>query len=134
MFWLHFSGLLNFCLEYVRSHYTSFPFSWFWNSVIIINVPLAPGTKEVASVGMVACLANSSCFPCYYTRLWETTIQALVSTHLPYVHHLDWQPLLCCSMDDHYHWWVSFIMVLWIVLMLILVKVTQSRNFTIKVE
>lgn len=93
-----------------------FSCSWFWNSVIIIDVPLAPWTGEVASVGMVAYLANSSCVPCHHTRLWETTFQALVSAYLPHVHRLDWKPILCCSMDDHYYWWASLIMELWMVL------------------
>lgn len=84
-----------------------FSFSRIWNSVIIINIPLAPHTEEVASVGLVACLANSSCVPHYHTRLWETTFQTLVSTYLPYVYRLDWQPILCSSMDDNYYWWAS---------------------------
>jgi len=51
----------NYCLVFL--------FSCIWNSVIIINIPLAPRTEEVASVGLVACLANSSCVPHYHTRL-----------------------------------------------------------------
>lgn len=84
-----------------------FLFSCIWNSVIIINIPLAPRTGEVASVGLAACLANSSCFPHYHTRLWETTFQTLVSTYLPNVYHLDWQPVLRSSVDDNYYWWAS---------------------------
>lgn len=88
-------------------NYCFFLFSCIWNSVIIINIPLAPCTGEVASVGLVACLANSSCVPHYHTRLWETTFQTLVSTYLPYVYRLDWQPILRSSMDDNYYWWAS---------------------------
>lgn len=65
---INFKGLLNLSFEQIRVLTNHFPFSWFWNSVII-NIPLASGTEEVATVGMVACMANSSRVSCYHTRL-----------------------------------------------------------------
>lgn len=56
-------------------------------------------------------MAYSSGIHVHNPWLRETSIQELVSRHVSHVHHMDRIAQLRGSVDDHYNWWVSVVLI-----------------------